>query len=28
VDGGFSLLTDYFPELEHSLEVDLLQGER
>ncbi|HEX9839092.1 MAG TPA: SDR family oxidoreductase [Anaerolineales bacterium] len=28
VDGGFSLLTDYFPELAHSLEVDLLQGER
>lgn len=28
VDGGFSLLTDYFPEHEHSLEVDLWQRER
>jgi enoyl-[acyl-carrier-protein] reductase (NADH) len=23
VDGGFSILTDYFPDLEHSLQVDM-----
>jgi enoyl-[acyl-carrier protein] reductase III len=28
VDGGFSLLTDYFPELEQPLEVALLHGGR
>jgi enoyl-[acyl-carrier protein] reductase III len=28
VDGGFSILTDYFPELEHSLQLDTLVKER
>jgi len=28
VDGGFSILTDYFPELEHSLQFDMPVKER
>lgn len=28
VDGGFSILTDYFPELEHSLQLDMSLEER
>jgi enoyl-[acyl-carrier-protein] reductase (NADH) len=28
VDGGFSILTDYFPELEHSLQFDMSVEER
>lgn len=28
VDGGFSILTDYFPELEHSLQFDMSVKER
>ena len=28
VDGGFSILTDYFPELEHSLKFDMSVEER